>query len=38
MSKKKFLETIEVKTPCTESWDEMQGTARSVFAAIAPIA
>jgi hypothetical protein len=28
MSKKKFLETIEVKTPCTESWDEMQGTGK----------
>jgi hypothetical protein len=31
MSKKKFLETIEVKTPCTESWDEMQGTGKVRF-------
>jgi len=31
MFKKKFLETIEVKTPCTESWDEMQGTGKVRF-------
>lgn len=31
MSKKKFLETIEVKTPCTESWDEMQGNGKVRF-------
>jgi ankyrin repeat protein len=31
MTKKKFLETIEVKTPCTESWDEMQGTDKVRF-------
>ena len=31
MSKKKFLETIEVTAPCTESWDEMQGTDKVRF-------
>lgn len=31
MSKRKFLETIEIKNPCTESWDEMQGNDKVRF-------
>lgn len=26
MSKKSFLDSVEVKTPCEQSWDEMHGT------------
>jgi hypothetical protein len=31
MSKKKLIDAIEVKSPCSESWDEMQGNARIRF-------
>ena len=31
MTKKKFLETIEIKNPCTENWDEMQGNSQVRF-------
>lgn len=31
MSKKKLIDTIEVKSPCSESWDEMQGNDQVRF-------
>jgi hypothetical protein len=31
MSKKKLIDAIEVKSPCSESWDEMQGTGKVRF-------
>jgi hypothetical protein len=31
MSKKKLIDAIEVKSPCSENWDEMQGNDRVRF-------
>jgi len=31
MSKKSFIDAIEVKNACSEDWDEMKGTARVRF-------
>ncbi|MBV9216719.1 MAG: ankyrin repeat domain-containing protein [Acidobacteria bacterium] len=31
MSKRSFIDSVEVKTPCSESWDEMIGTNRIRF-------
>jgi hypothetical protein len=31
MSKKKVIDAIEVKSPCSESWDEMQGNDQVRF-------
>lgn len=31
MSKKKLIEAIEVKSPCSESWDEMEGNEQVRF-------
>jgi hypothetical protein len=31
MSKKKFLQTIEVENPCSEKWDEMEGAGKVRF-------
>lgn len=31
MSKKSFIDSLNVKTPCTESWDEMTGNDRVRF-------
>jgi hypothetical protein len=30
-SKRSFIDSVEVKTPCTESWDEMSGNERVRF-------
>ncbi|MGE3466119.1 MAG: carboxypeptidase-like regulatory domain-containing protein, partial [Pyrinomonadaceae bacterium] len=31
MSKKSFIDSVEVKTPCTEDWNEMTGTDKVRF-------
>lgn len=31
MSKKSFIDSVEVKTPCTEEWDQMTGTNKIRF-------
>lgn len=31
MSKKSFIDSVEVKTPCTEEWDKMTGTNKIRF-------
>jgi hypothetical protein len=31
MSKKSFIDSVEVKSPCTEDWAQMQGNERVRF-------